>query len=367
MKKIFEMVGSPKFPPGAGEGPLIDNETLLGVEVETENTKRPKEFFKKLKYWMLTIDGSLKSPFPYEFVFCGPLRGHDVVAALKELEHVLTEETSVEFPHNTSVHVHMNVGDLSCEELKRFIYLCMVVESALIQVSGNRRNNGFIVPWSCHSPKSLGDIGTFLETEGQHNMGVNKYNTFNLGSVYEHGSVEFRTMKGTCSSLEILDWIDILLKLKKYCIENTVDPRDIMDYSTSRSSVKEFLLQVWDVDIVKRMMHPGIQESMLHNSFVARLALFPKPAMELETWLVEQIQERLPPNRRKALTKKYEGPPVVKPKGRGKKIKHFEYTTSSTGTSIAGFQWSQQDSLADSIEELLTPTAIHEDINEDLE
>ncbi len=279
---IRDIVHSSKFLPTPEDGPLSDNTTYLGVEVETEGSELELHNVDP-DYWRLTQDGSLKSEYPWEFIFSQPLAGKQVVDALTELEDTL-DDTPVEYPINTSVHVHMNVGDLDRAQLRNLVYLCVVVEAALVYYSGNRTDSCFCIPWGAVDPRILQDLGWFLENRTSE-ASLPKYTTVNFNSVFKLGTIEFRTHEGTHSKQRILEWIEVLLALKRYAIKTADDPRSRLDYQTTQKNLTKFLGDIWEPRVVRRMLHPGLHDQMRRSSLTARLALFPKTHTEIRQFV----------------------------------------------------------------------------------
>ena len=289
-----DIVGSAKFLPTTEVGALSDNTTYLGVEVETEGSGLLNFAGDSLGWWKQIADGSLKSFSPWEFIFAQPLAGDQVVSALTELEELL-DPTTVEYPVNTSVHVHMNIGDLTREQLRHLVYLCVVTESALVQYSGGKRDNPFCIPWGHCSPHILQELGWFLEDKGMGCDGMTRYTTVNVASAFTLGTIEFRTMTGTHSKEAILGWIEVLLALKRYALETVHDPRSRLDYMLTGKNLTKFLGDIWEPSVVKRMLHRDLHEDMKRSSLIARVCLLPKSYREMSSWVRKEEGMRAGP------------------------------------------------------------------------
>ena len=119
--EVRQIVGSQKFSPSAPSGVLLDDDVHIGIEIETEGMGISRAACDKaLSYWSVVLDGSLKSANPLEFVLCHPMSGETLVLALNEIREFF-KKTKPQFPLNTSVHVHMNVGDLTLDQLRKII------------------------------------------------------------------------------------------------------------------------------------------------------------------------------------------------------------------------------------------------------
>lgn len=288
--KIRDHFGTAKFIPAEASSLMCNNETAVGVEIETEGCSKTMDYFRKsLRYWNVGIDGSLKSGSPYEFTFVQGLMGNQIVCALRELQPLL-KEAGAQFPLNTSVHVHVDVGDMDRDELRKFMYLSVVTESALIQYSGARWNNNFCIPWFAVDGSLLEQLGFFADMKTD-SLSVNtKYTSINFSTVPSLGTVEFRMMGGTGDMERVLEWINILLQLKNFALNDpekggNFDPRDRLDYLTNRGDVVAFLSRIWDRSVVRRMMHERLHQDMVASSFAARVGLYPKMTVEFREFL----------------------------------------------------------------------------------
>jgi hypothetical protein len=219
------MIGKKYKPPFE----LVDKDTYVGIEIEVERVFRTSgvlllegdESFSEAHVWNNVEDGSLRNN-GREFVSL-PLKGNDILFALDFLETTLKKEKNCiahEFTDRTSVHVHMNVRDLTMEQIKSLILTYIVVEPLLYSfVGGDRSKNIFCVPIT---DASLTETLNYILTTTEHRRFLSgigdwlKYTGFNLLPILSYGTVEFRHMLGTCSAKGLGTWINILLSMKKY-------------------------------------------------------------------------------------------------------------------------------------------------------
>ena len=213
-----------------GRHKLASGNTYIGIEVEAEKVNRSDSFPPS---WVLTEDGSLK------------IRGaefYTVPIKLKyleiELSRLFTRLKDADFSSRTSIHVHVNARDFTLRELHSFLLLYCLYERSLFLMSGNRRDSNFCVPiFDClyHMEKA----GTLLKciTEVNDNpeliMSVpwSKYLALNLLPLYggdgvtRHGTIEFRHMKGNNNIPFILNWCNVIVRLKKTA--KLISPSDL--------------------------------------------------------------------------------------------------------------------------------------------
>lgn len=216
---------------------LLEKDTKLtdgvfGIEIETETKTLedyPKGFIRpassgdkwltKLKNWTAIGDGSLRD-FGIEYVLNGPLNFESTLDALAEFDHHLGGVKFIKDSPSTSVHVHLNVLNMTMTQLVNFVVLYSLFENLLIEFSGpTRRSNLFALPLrTCDKTLSgfiravvafnAGACDAFPYSENEW-----KYSAINFCPIMKHGSIEIRSFRGTTDVNEIGSWIRILKKL----------------------------------------------------------------------------------------------------------------------------------------------------------
>lgn len=196
---------------------LIDDTTLLGVEIEVENIRD----FRNSRYnyfWRVEEDNSLRDN-GREFVTL-PLKGDQVPFALVCLDSSLEDEAR--FSHRTSVHVHMNVRDLEPEQIAKIVLVYLTVEKFLFKFAGeHREKNIFCVPLYAlemtdtlfHSIMGL-DKKEIRRIQSQEF----RYSALNFEPMFSFGTIEFRHLGGTRDPHRIVSWINMLLRIKQYAL-----------------------------------------------------------------------------------------------------------------------------------------------------
>lgn len=184
----------------------------VGIEVEVEGIRARTDDFK---YWDVSRDGSLQGGV--EFI-SAPIWGTAINDALAELgSYFAIKKPYLSF--RTSVHVHLNVLDISEDELCRLISLYSKYEPALFRLHSewNRYDNIFCVPAYKSTQIQEGYNRLMYDIKHQR-VSINyvgwKYSAMNPNSVGELGTLEFRHMGGTDDMDKLNAWINILLQLK---------------------------------------------------------------------------------------------------------------------------------------------------------
>lgn len=285
VRQLFKCAGSPPAQL-RGESALVSDDVYVGVEVETESCA---PLPTGLKFWKFEEEGSLKSEYGAEYVFAGPLKGAAIDAALTEL-HSALDNTGACYPVNTSVHVHIDVSTMTIYELRAFAYLSIVLEDALIRLSGNRWGNNFCLPYRSN-PHALKWLGNTITNGQLHSDNSCKYAAVNFEPLRTYGTVEFRSHVGTHDSKEIMEWLNVLLNVRRFAIEmSKVGPADsVLSYVLSGKQLPEFLSAIWDDKTVRRAMHKDLHSNMCKASIAAQLGLYPKKTQDFNAWAAEVV------------------------------------------------------------------------------
>ena len=218
--KIFELFSYPplpnipktRIPSDETKYTVVIPENKIGIEVEVENVRHIASFEGTV--WNVIEDGSLRNN-GREFVSL-PIEAKHAEACLKQLFSKLPENRS--FSKRTSVHIHVNVRDMTLEEIQNMTYLYLVFEKSIFNFVGENRHKNI------HCVPLLGTtlITSMLKSNGlfkEHmEMAWMKYCAYNLAPTTDgtRGTVEFRHMHGTDDIDKLMTWINIILSIKNY-------------------------------------------------------------------------------------------------------------------------------------------------------
>lgn len=202
MKQIFEILGL-----------LEKTAGLFGVEIEVEGENL---LMLNTKGWRTEDDGSLRGSFPdqkAEYVFERPLSMTKSVTAIKDLaEHL--KDSKLDFSFRTSVHVHLNVQELTEDQFFNLVYTYFLLENSLSNLWGEeRKGNRFCLRLSdCDGlwETLVGLFGGGITALKRYRQEEIRYSALNLASVYKYGSLEFRGMQGNLNVERLSEWLKIL-------------------------------------------------------------------------------------------------------------------------------------------------------------
>lgn len=207
MKKLFELIGNKR----------VNGE--YGMEIEVEGHYLPEALNDKR--WRAERDGSLRGE-SMEYILAKPLNKDDVRPALESLAEELSN-SKLDFSFRTSVHVHMNVQNLTYDQYLALLYTYILLEEPLISFCGKeRKGNRFCL--------RLQDAEGILDTFDQlfrygdrmlFNIIVDqvRYAAINVGATMQYGSLEFRGMRGNLDVDLLSKWVEILDRMKQFSIK----------------------------------------------------------------------------------------------------------------------------------------------------
>lgn len=230
--------------------PLVVGTNLAGVEIELEGID---DIVPSFKYWDAKGDGSLRN-YGMEFVCNQPWGGKDLYCAGVEIDKWLSSQ-SPEDSWRCSTHVHVDVRDMTVDQLKRMILAYAMYERILFRCSGmHRYKNNFCV--------ALGfaqDLITQLSLAWQENDRTflntvidswDKYSSINLLPLAQFGSVEFRISEAKWRKGRLIRLVNRFLSLKEIAMQT---------FDGSESDFIEMLYNTPVTDMIKKGLPRNIK------------------------------------------------------------------------------------------------------------
>lgn len=214
---------------------LLDNDTFLGLEVESEEVELRENLAgtQFSLYWVPLEDGSLRGGYATEFALRKPLRGARLVDAVKcWCSHYKQRTDRSMFTYRCSTQIHLNLLDTELEEIRSMVAITMAADNYMHGVvDGVRRRN-----YNCR-PLSLVEEGTSCLGELDAALAAgsgpavlealpgadSKYSGVNWATLGNHGTVEFRYFPGSANLMEILRWINLVFIIREAAARLTLD------------------------------------------------------------------------------------------------------------------------------------------------
>lgn len=192
-------------------GAYVKSLTYVGVELEFSSMPATR-----VSYWSWHNDGSVRGPAPGELVLSTPTQPLFFDEAVNEYRDKIMDKVSVN--DSCGMHVHVDVCDLTMEELRGVLLFYSVLERTIYKYCGSDRdNNNFCVPlWECWNKVDL--FGRSLAVENSL-----RYCGLNLAAIRKFGSIEFRMHPGVVSADKIARWVGLCARIKEYGRTCTVE------------------------------------------------------------------------------------------------------------------------------------------------
>lgn len=212
--------------------PALITDDHIGLELELENIHENLEHLQGevSPYWNAVEDGSLRNG-GREFVFASPMFGRDILDAFEVLDSLfINHEIAPELSRRTSMHVHLDVRDLSPDQLLTFLLVYLLCEPVFFNVvSPERKYNPYCSPLAEMRPYLRGIAHAFRGGDENFNFlfshsfsAGTKYTALNVLPVSSQGSVEFRHHQGASTLDEALPFINMCLAIKRWVVNNDV-------------------------------------------------------------------------------------------------------------------------------------------------
>jgi hypothetical protein len=249
MKKFFQLAGLNNPIPG-----------LFGIEIEAEG-----QGMKKVtnQYWRTEDDGSLRGEFPTsraEFVMKAPVMEEEVLPALQMLVKSLPN-AEFDFSYRTSVHVHVNVQELTMPQILNMVYTYLLLEEPLMTYCGKARKGNRFCLRLRDAEGMLQVLGEMFKNEyGYQNAGDNmRYSAINMAALNKYGSIEFRGMRGNMDVEVLHTWTKILGKIRTFAMQQP-SPKHVLAIIEAKGAVG-FMRHVLE-ELAEPLMYPKVAKDI---------------------------------------------------------------------------------------------------------
>ncbi len=201
----------------------IGSKRTFGIEIETSNCKGFSSLKNKI-IWACTDDFSIAGK---EFI-TPTLYGDE---GLQEIRSFCKKANDLEWKSDTNcgLHLHMGIGDLSPEELKRLAFAYLHTYKLWRQfISARRANNSMCGPPGYpFSEITKIDIQDSEEWE-YFAAERDRFDAINWRAYLTHGTIELRLLNGTLDAELICNWIKTHTRFVDFVIKHTIDELELM-------------------------------------------------------------------------------------------------------------------------------------------
>lgn len=236
----------------------------IGIEVEVEGKYLNK---KDTAYWRVHTDGSLRGESA-EYVLAQPCLRDEYRQALNNLwEHMTSKENSyIKKSDRCGIHIHINVQQLTTNQVYRFILLYLLYEPLLIEFCDASRNGNLFCMKASDADRFLISVREAIQKQDIYYFDNDhlRYAAINLCALLKYGSLEFRALETPNESFEkICSWIDILLSIRDKSMK--FSGRKEMLNSILSSSFSNFMKSTFNIGIYSLLAKEN-QEEILSES-----------------------------------------------------------------------------------------------------
>lgn len=281
MKSVFDdepqtvgdFLGMEPFVKGDADPALITND-CVGLEIELEHAGGFQIPVTRPKYWDTHGDGSLRDG-GIEWVFTRPLSGKQAVAAIEAygrgVETARTTQTLPQLTARTSLHVHVDVTDLTPSELIRLLMIYSIFELPLFRAyAPDRVDNHFCVRYNqflelLGVPRAL-NKGMDVFSNQFNTPNVGRYCALNIKAVFKFGSVEFRHHPGTLSPAEMLEWVNACLSFKR-AAKTEINFRE-MFFQNCQRGFEDQIRMIFPRSVAERMLSAYPRRMLLDRDVI---------------------------------------------------------------------------------------------------
>lgn len=211
----------------------MSTKLCCGIEVETEGS-----YLEEVEpdFWLCHEEGTLRGPH-VELVLHKPTPLDELGPALRELE-VLVECYPIHLTPRGSLHVHIDVRDMSHTQRYSVCLAYTLLERVLYSMSGNRVSNKYCVPVTRSAP--VRELISALFSQDTVHPRDKLYSGLNLSSIECLGSLEFRMHSGTLNTSELLEWVTTLHDLVLGA--SNASPEEIIQAGQTFSGLRSFVI-----------------------------------------------------------------------------------------------------------------------------
>jgi len=248
----------------------LPDDVNVGIEVEIERwTGAPVWNHADKHIWSAKSDGSLRND-GIEWVTTSPI---PMSTAPSRLELLFAQKPEkAEFTDRCSIHVHLDVRDLTCQQIKNLQIAYLPVENLIFNFAGRwRAKDIFCVPLG-DTVRTCQDIFIPDINEVHYlKRGSSKYAALNSGSVKGLGTLEFRHLEGTSDITRITNWLHIINCLYQWSIRHTEDEIvEIIGRLNTSSQYGGYLQEVFG-EYAGLLFVDNLQEEMEANVTLVKL------------------------------------------------------------------------------------------------
>jgi hypothetical protein len=235
----------------------------VGVEIEMEGTNLPRDLDHL--GWDTKNDGSLRGESA-EYVLAVPMKLVDAKTAVTDIYSKFANRNNrcrINPSDRCGVHIHINCQRDTIEQVMKFATLYLLLENLLVRWCGDDREGNLFCLRTCDAEalitvllhdKRIGRLRGVLSDRY-------RYASINFTSLQKFGSVEFRALNTPDNAQRIIDWMDMLMRIKQYAL-NTESSSDLVMQCSARG-VKNYVSEIFGEELTRKLICPDMEELVM--------------------------------------------------------------------------------------------------------
>ena len=213
------------------DGKNVPGEVGIEIEMEGRNFPDPMLFTRATEgMWTGHHDGSLRGS-SMEIVLSQPVPRDKVTDVLSSAAiNLVNAGTTVTPSVRTGVHIHINVRELTEEQVFKFMFCWFLFESILVRYCGEDRVGNLFCLRGSDAEQYMEALEEAVRTSDLNVLYTDelRYSAMNPKALIEYGSLEFRCLKTPKNILDVAEWVKILLEVKDFSL-TIDDPVEMLD------------------------------------------------------------------------------------------------------------------------------------------
>jgi hypothetical protein len=246
-----------------GYDPKNVDDDAVGIEIEMESNHTA--FPHAPKGWTSHEDHSLKAMYNREYV-TKPIHIDLVRVQLKALKDKLDMYNVVIYPSiRAGVHVHINVLQLTLQQILNVSYTYLAMERVLMGFCGPNRVGNLFCLRASDAEYLLDRLYAAKQTEHFNLLHTDdlRYASLNMSALFKHGTLEFRAMRTDPELKDIAEWAEMLVSIKHYGSE-LKSPVDIAA-DISQLGPDQWVKRVLGDDLYERVKSPSLEDNVMKD------------------------------------------------------------------------------------------------------
>ena len=234
----------------------------VGVEIELEALSALPTGKYTPTGWRDESDDSLRG-YSREYVMSKPVPLEKVQILLNSLKEALDKhEAKPIYSPRAGVHVHINVQELTSEQVIRFALAYYCLDDVMTRFCGTDREGNHFCLRLRDAQYPIFEIEKMVNAIDLlcFNTDVIRYSTLNFKSLFSYGSIEFRAMASQPDLSKIYEWCDMLLRIKDYAVG--LPDRKQIARDVSLLGPEGFLHSIMGDDNYKLLAYPEMERTI---------------------------------------------------------------------------------------------------------